>query len=413
MNRSETIVGLDIGTTRVCAIIGDATEDGLVEIIGVGQAPSEGMRKGVVVNLEATTRSVARAIEEAELMAGVEVRSLFCGIAGSHIKGLNSRGVIAVGRQEGEITSADVDRVIDAARAVSIPMDREVIHVIPQEYIVDEQDGIKDPVGMSGIRLEAEVHIVTGAVTSAQNLVRAVNKAGFEVEDVVLEPLASSYAVLTEQEKEMGVALVDIGGGTTDVAVFVEGSIWGTEVLGIGGGNVTKDVSIGLRTPLGDAESVKVRHGCALSELVKAEEEIEVPTIGGRHPRKVPRQVLVEIIQPRMEEIFMLLDRQLKRTGYADLLSAGVVLTGGATQMEGVAELADKVLGVPVRIGAPKGVAGLVDVVNAPSFSTAVGLVLYGSRHREEDFGGVRFAAGAEALRGVSGRVKEWLSEFF
>lgn len=409
--KPETIVGLDIGTTAVRAIVGERTEDGLVEIIGVGQAPSEGMRKGVVVNLEAVSRSIARAVEEAELMAGVEVRSVYCGIAGTHIRGLNSRGVIAVGRQEGEITPADVDRVIDAARAVSIPADREVIHVIPQEYIVDEQDGIKDPVGMSGIRLEAEVHIVTGAVTSAQNLVRAVNKAGFEVEDIVLEPLAAAYAVLTEQEKEMGVALVDMGGGTTDIAVFVEGSIWATEVLPIGGGNVTKDIAIGLRAPLADAEAIKIRAGAAEASCIKADEEVSIPTIGGRQPRSIPRGVLVEIVQPRMEETFMHLQRALAKTGYAELLTAGAVLTGGATMLAGTADLAERVLGMPVRVGAPKGVAGLVDVVNGPAYSTAVGLVLYGARHREEGWG-VR-VAGGEAIRNVTGKVKDWLAEFF
>jgi cell division protein FtsA len=413
----RTIVGLDIGTTKVAAIIGEVMENGVIEIIGVGQAPSEGLRKGVVVNLESTVKSITKAIEEAELMSGTEVSSVYVGIAGGHIKGINSRGVIAVSRQDREITQADVDRVIDAARAVSIPMDREVIHVLPQEYIVDDQDGIKDPVGMTGVRLEAEVHIVTGAVTSAQNIVRSVNRAGLEVNDIVLEPLASSFAVLTEDEKELGVVLVDIGGGTTDMALFVEGSIWQTEVLAIGGGNVTKDISVGLRTPLAEAEQIKLRYGCALSDLVKPEEEVEVPSVGGRKAKMLPRTVLAEIIQPRMEEIFLLLSREIKKTGYEDLVAGGVVLTGGASAMQGVQELAERILDMPVRIGAPKGISGLVDVVNSPIFSTGVGLVFYGAKNLRPD-GTVEgrrglISGGGDLFRGITNRMRDWFGEFF
>lgn len=414
-SRPRPIVGLDIGTTKVCAIIGEVSESGVVDIIGVGTAPSEGLRKGVVVNLESTVKSIAKAIEEAELMSGTEVSSAYVGIAGGHIKGINSRGVIAVGRQDREITQADVDRVIDAARAVSIPMDREVIHVLPQEFIVDDQDGIKDPVGMSGVRLEAEVHIVTGAVTSAQNLVRAVNRAGFEVDDIALEPLASSFAVLTEDEKELGVVLVDIGGGTTDMALFVEGSIWQTEVLAVGGGNVTRDISVGLRTPINEAEQIKLRYGCALTDMVKPEEEIEVPSVGGRKAKNLPRQVLVEIIQPRLEEIFLLLSREIKKTGYEDLVAAGVVLTGGASAMDGVQELAERILDMPVRIGAPKGISGLVDVVNSPQYATGVGLVIYGAQQSLASGGGTvqtRFEGG-DLFRGIMNRMKDWWGEFF
>lgn len=413
----RTIVGLDIGTTKVAAIIGEVMENGVIEIIGVGQAPSEGLRKGVVVNLESTVKSITKAIEEAELMSGTEVSSVYVGIAGGHIKGTNSRGVIAVSRQDREITQADVDRVIDAARAVSIPMDREVIHVLPQEYIVDDQDGIKDPVGMTGVRLEAEVHIVTGAVTSAQNIVRSVNRAGLEVNDIVLEPLASSFSVLTADEKELGVVLVDIGGGTTDMALFVEGSIWQTEVLAIGGGNVTKDISVGLRTPLAEAEQIKLRYGCALTDLVKPEEEVEVPSVGGRKAKMLPRTVLSEIIQPRMEEIFLLLSREIKKTGYEDLVAGGVVLTGGASAMQGVQELAERILDMPVRIGAPKGISGLVDVVNSPIFSTGVGLVFYGAKNLQTD-GAVEgrrslISGGNDLFKGITNRMRDWFGEFF
>ncbi|MEK8024018.1 MAG: cell division protein FtsA [Candidatus Hydrogenedentota bacterium] len=411
--RQRTVVGLDIGTTKVCAIIGEIGDNGIIDIVGVGQSPSDGLRKGVVVNLESTVKSITKAIEEAELMSGTEVSSVYVGIAGGHIKGINSRGVIAVSRADKEITQPDVDRVIDAARAVSIPMDREVIHVLPQEFTVDDQDGIKDPVGMSGTRLEAEVHIVTGAVTSAQNIVRSVNRAGFEVNDIVLEPLASSFAVLTEDEKELGVVLVDIGGGTTDLALFVEGAIWQTEVLAIGGGNVTKDISVGLRTPIAEAEQIKLKYGCAMTELVKADEEIEVPSVGGRKAKGLPRTVLAEIIQPRMEEIFLLLSREIKKTGYEDLVAGGVVLTGGASAMEGVQELAERILDMPVRIGSPKGISGLVDVVNSPVFATGVGLVFYGAKNFED--GGAhtpRLPAG-DLFRGITNRMKEWFGEFF
>lgn len=411
-SQRRTVVGLDIGTTKVCAIIGEVGDDGIIDIIGVGQSPSDGLRKGVVVNLESTVKSITKAVEEAELMSGVEVSSCYVGIAGGHIKGINSRGVIAVSRQDREITQADVDRVVDAARAVSIPMDREVIHVLPQEFIVDEQDGIKDPVGMSGVRLEAEVHIVTGAVTSAQNIVRSVNRAGFEVNDIVLEPLASSFAVLTEDEKELGVVLVDIGGGTTDLALFVEGAIWQTEVLAIGGGNVTRDISVGLRTPIHEAEQIKIKYGCALTDLVKDEEEIEVPSVGGRRAKPLPRKVLTEIIQPRMEEIFLLLSREIKKTGYEDLVAGGVVLTGGASALPGVQELAERILDLPVRIGAPKGISGLVDVVNSPVFSTGVGLIFYGAKNLEDDVRIPRLPAG-DLFRGITNRMKEWFGEFF
>jgi len=414
--RDRTVVGLDIGTTKVCAIIGEVNEQGIIEIIGVGQAPSNGLHKGVVINLESTVKSITKAIEEAEMMSGTEVSSVYVGIAGGHIKGINSRGVVAITRPDREITQSDVDRVIDAARAVSIPMDREVIHVLAQEFIVDDQDGIKDPIGMAGVRLEAEVHIVTGAVTSAQNIVRSVNRAGFEVDDIVLEPLASSFSVLTEDEKELGVVLVDIGGGTTDMALFVEGAIWQTEVLSIGGGNVTKDISVGLRTPIAEAEQIKLRYGCATTSLVKQDEVIEVPSVGGRKSKVLPRQVLAEIIQPRMEEIFLLLSREIKKTGYEDLVAGGVVLTGGASAMEGIQELAEQILDLPVRIGSPKGISGLVDVVNSPVFATGVGLAFYGSKNIQVGGGRSRsnlISGGGDLFRGITNRMKDWFGEFF
>jgi len=414
--RDRTVVGLDIGTTKVCAIIGEVNEQGIIEIIGVGQAPSNGLHKGVVINLESTVKSITKAIEEAEMMSGTEVSSVYVGIAGGHIKGINSRGVVAITRPDREITQSDVDRVIDAARAVSIPMDREVIHVLAQEFIVDDQDGIKDPIGMAGVRLEAEVHIVTGAVTSAQNIVRSVNRAGFEVDDIVLEPLASSFSVLTEDEKELGVVLVDIGGGTTDMALFVEGAIWQTEVLSVGGGNVTKDISVGLRTPIAEAEQIKLRYGCATTSLVKQDEVIEVPSVGGRKSKVLPRQVLAEIIQPRMEEIFLLLSREIKKTGYEDLVAGGVVLTGGASAMEGIQELAEQILDLPVRIGSPKGISGLVDVVNSPVFATGVGLAFYGSKNIQVGGGRSRsnlISGGGDLFRGITNRMKDWFGEFF
>lgn len=334
MSKGETIVGLDIGTTKICAIIGEMDEDRM-EIIGVGTAPSHGLKKGVVVNIDSTIKSIENAVSEAELMAGVEISSVYAGIAGSHIKGINSHGVIAISRGR-EVTAADMERVIDAAKAVSIPLDREIIHVLPQQFIIDGQDGIKEPIGMSGTRLEVEIHIVTGAVTSAQNIVKCVNRSGFEVDDLVLEPLAASYAVLTDDEKDLGVVLVDIGGGTTDIGIFIDGSIWHTSVLSIGGDNVTKDISVGLRTPVVDAEKIKITYGCASPSLVKDDEMIEIPSVGERRSKTLPRQVLSEIIEPRMEEIFSLINQEIRMTGYENMIASGIVLTGGAAMLKGV-----------------------------------------------------------------------------
>ncbi len=408
---SSLVVGLDIGTTKVCAIVAEVNGDGVVDIIGVGHSPSRGLRKGVVVNIEATVDSIRRAIEDAELMAGVEIRSAFVGIAGGHIKGINSRGVIAVSGKNREVTRQDVERVIDAAKAVALPVDREVIHVLPQEFVIDDQGGIREPLGMTGIRLEAEVHIVTGAVASAQNIIKCTNKAGLEVQDIVLQQLASSEATLTPEEKELGCILVDVGGGTTDVAVFVDGSVYHTAVLAVGGDLLTNDISIGLRTPHPEAESLKRKYGCALASMVRPEEKIEVPSVGGRRPRVLTRQTLCEIIQPRLEELFSLVAREVERAGYTGRVNAGVVVTGGASIMEGVPELAEQIFDMPVRRGVPRGVGGLTDVISSPMYATGVGLGLYGSAHRNRRK--FRKVTDRNIFDKVVARMKEWFGEIF
>lgn len=407
---SNVIVGLDIGTTKICAIIAEQMEDGTLDIIGIGTAPSKGLRKGVVINIDVTVDSIKRALEEAELMAGVDVHSAFVGIAGGHIKGLNSRGVIAVSGKSREIGQKDIDRVVDAAKAVALPVDREVIHVLPQEFIVDGQDGIKEPLGMTGVRLEAEVHIVTGAVTSAQNIIKCCNRAGLEVQDIVLQQLASSLSTLTSDEKELGVVLVDIGGGTSDIAVFADGGIWHTAVLSVGGDHVTNDVAIGLRTPVHEAEEIKKKYGCAVPSLIELDENIEVGGVGGRRPRIISRHMVCEIIRPRLEEIFSLVDREVRRAGFGEAVVAGTVVTGGSSILPGVPELAEEMLKVPVRRGIPSGVAGLVDVVASPIYATAVGLVQYGAQNRHQrKFR--RVTEGALFSR-VTERMREWFGEF-
>jgi len=406
----QVIVGLDIGTTKVCAIIGCLNEYNEIDIVGVGVTPSRGLRKGVVVNIESTVNSVATAIEKAELMAGIEVKSVYAGIAGGHIEGINSRGVVAVSARNREITDVEVERVIDAAKALALPMEREVIHVIPQEFIVDSQEGIKDPVGMSGVRLEAEVHIVTGAVASAQNIVKSVNRAGYAVNDIVLEPLASAMATLKEDEKELGVVLIDIGGGTTDVLIYLNGSIWHTSVIAMGGNHVTNDISIGLRTPVHSAEEIKKNWGMALSELAEPDEMIQVPNVGGRKPSQVPRQILAEIIQPRMEEIFFLVKNNIDKLDFKDMVSGGIVLTGGASMLEGAEKLAEEVFEIPVRIGTPTSVSGLTEEVSSPEFSTGVGLIKYGLKAQPENFLENR---GAGLFTNIKKRMSNWLGEFF
>lgn len=405
------VVGLDIGTTKVCAIVAEMNGDGVVDVIGVGHSPSRGLRKGVVVNIEATVDSIRRAVEDAELMAGVEIRSAFVGIAGGHIKGINSRGVIAISGKNREVTQQDIDRVIDAAKAVALPVDREVIHVLPQEFMIDDQGGIKEPLGMCGIRLEAEVHIVTGAVASAQNIIKCANKAGLEVQDIVLQQLASSEATLTPEEKELGCILVDVGGGTTDVAVFVEGSIYHTAVLAVGGDMLTNDIAIGLRTPHPEAESLKRKYGCALVSMTRPEQKIEVPSVGGRRPRVLTRQTLCEIIQPRLEELFMLVDREVRRGGYTGRVNGGVVVTGGSSIMEGVPELAEQIFDMPVRRGVPRGVGGLTDVISSPMYATGVGLGIYGAAHRDRRK--FRQVTDRNIFDKVVARMKEWFGEIF
>jgi cell division protein FtsA len=375
--QDEIIVGLDIGTTKIAAIVGEVTEDG-VDIIGIGTAASKGLRKGVVVNIDATVNAIQKAIVEAENMAGCEISTVYAAISGGHIRGLNSHGVVAV--KDKEIREQDIARVIEAAKAMAIPMDREVLHVLPQQYIIDDQDGIRDPLGMSGVRLEAKVHIVTTAVTSAQNVVKCANRCGLQVADIVLEPLASAEAVIEDDERELGVALIDIGGGTADIALFVDGAIVHTAVLPLGGGHVTNDIAVGLRTPLDAAEKIKKKYGCALPSLIQDDETMEVPSVGGREPRILARALLVKIVEPRMEEIFEHIRNEIQRSGYFESLAAGVVLTGGATMMDGVCELAEDVLGIPARRGLPSGIGGLTDVVRSPAYSAGVGLIRYGAR---------------------------------
>ncbi len=375
--KGDILVGLDIGTTKICTVIGERVGD-RVNIVGIGMSSSTGLRKGVVVNIEHTVRSIKKSLEEAEQMSGCEIRSVYTGIAGSHIMGFDSHGVIPI--RGDEVTKSDIERVIDAAKAVAIPLDREVIHILPQEFIVDDQTGIEDPLGMSGVRLEVKVHIVTGAVSSAQNIIRSCHKAGLDVADIVLEPLASAYAVLNDEEKEIGVALVDIGGGTTDLAIFCNDSIKHISILSLGGTNLTSDIAFGLRTPTAAAEEIKKRYGCALTDLVEDNEIIDVPSVGGRPPRRLSRRVLAEICEPRMEEILALVDQELEKSGYKSMIGAGVVLTGGSSLIEGIVELGEQIFGLPVRIGYPIGIGGIKDVVMSPKYATAVGLLIYGAK---------------------------------
>ncbi len=404
----DMIVGLDIGTTKICTVVGERINGG-INIIGLGSHPSKGLRRGVVVNIETTVESIRKAVEEASLMAGTDIRSVFAGIAGAHVKGVNSHGVIAIKNRE--ITDGDIKRVINAASAVVIPVDRRVIHVLPQEFIVDDQDGIRNPVGMLGVRLEGKVHIVTGAVTSAQNIIRCANRAGLNVNDLVLEQLGSGEAVLANEETDIGVALVDIGGGTTDLVIFSEGSIKYTSVLALAGNHITSDISMGLRTPNEEAEKLKKKYGCAMASLVNKDETIEVPSVGGRKNRILSRQTLAGIIEARAEEILSLVQGEIIRSGYHNVLAGGVVLTGGSALIEGIAELGEQILNLPVRKGAPVGVGGLMDLVNSPIYATGVGLVLYGSKNNRT--GEFTAAEEEKIFDKVAGRMKEWFGEFF
>ncbi len=407
---AKIYAGLDIGTTKISCIIADQSASGELRIVGVGNAPSEGLRRGAVVDLEKTVASITRAVEEAERMAGVQAKGVHAGIAGDHIRSLNSRGVVAVSRKDNEIHAADVARVIEAAKAIAIPTDREIIHVIPQEFIVDDQDGIKDPVGMSGVRLEAEVHIITGAVTSARNICRAIQRAGLKVYDLTLEPLASAAAVLDDDEKDLGVVLLDLGGGTTDVAVFHEGAVRHTSIIPFGGANVTSDIAIGLRTPIDKAEAIKILHGSALAAMVHGDEMVSVSGVGGRGDKEISRHVLASMIEPRMEEIFALANKEVRKNHFAPLIGGGVVLTGGTSLLPGAVELAEQVFEMPVRLGLPRGLGGLSANVCDPRYSTGVGLVLHAARSQEGTVDFVEIGASKTRARFD---LRGWFSDLF
>ncbi len=400
-----------MGTTKICAIIAEADPGGGLDVIGVGTAASRGLRKGVVVNIDSTVEAIKQAVAEAEQMAGVEVAAVYAGVAGGHIRGVNSRGVVAVSGKDREVSGADVERAVEAARAINLPQDREIIHVLPQTFLVDDQDGVREPIGMSGVRLEVETHIVTGAVTSVQNVIRSVNRAGLSVQDIVLEPLASAEAVLLADEKELGVLLVDIGGGTTDVALYREGAVWHTVILPLGGDHISNDIAVGLRTPAADAEDLKRRHGCALTALVSAEETIDVPSVGGRKARQLSRQILSEIIQPRVEEIFTLVARDLAKAGFRDAATAGVVVTGGTSILEGVPEVAERVFDLPVRRGIPEVGGSLAESLKSPVYATGVGLALWGLARQASGVGTI--AGDRGVISRLGRRLSGWFGDIF
>jgi cell division protein FtsA len=402
----KMIVGLDIGTSKVVAIVGEVSADGQLNIVGIGSHPSRGLKKGVVVNIESTVQSIQRAVEEAELMAGCQIHSVYAGIAGSHIRSMNSHGIVAI--KDREVQQADLDRVIDAAQAVAIPADQKVLHILPQEYVIDSQEGIKEPLGMSGVRLEAKVHLVTCAVNAAQNVEKCIRRCGLEVEDIILEQLASSYAVLNDDEKELGVCLVDIGGGTTDIAVFTEGAIRHTGVIPIAGDQVTNDIAMALRTPTQFAEEIKIKYACALAQLARADETIKVPGVGERAQRELSRQSLAEVVEPRYDELFTLVQAELRRSGYENLLAAGIVLTGGTSKMEGVIELAEEIFHMPVRLGVPHSVQGMKDIIQNSIYATGVGLLHYGMK-QQVNTGTLRRKNPISMLK----RAKQWLQGNF
>ncbi len=397
------IVGLDIGTSKVVAIVGEVDADGGLNIVGIGRHKSRGLKKGTVVNIESTVQSIQRAIEEAELMAGCQIHSVFAGIAGKHIRSMNSHGIVAI--RDKEVYAADVERVIDAAQAVAIPADQKVLHILPQEYIIDSQEGVKEPMGMSGVRLEAKVHLVTCATNAAQNIEKCIRRCGLETDEIILEQLASSYSVLTEDEKELGVCLVDIGGGTTDIAIFTEGAIRHTGVIPIAGDQVTNDIAMALRTPTDNAEELKIKYACALSQLASPDEMIKVPSVGDRPPRELSRRALADVVEPRYDELFHLIQAELRLSGFEDMLAAGLVLTGGTSKMEGVAELAEEIFHMPVRVGMPYEVNGLADIVRNPTYSTGVGLLLYGLKQYQEKYGG---SGGKDSGANIFEKVKRF-----
>ncbi len=406
-SEGKMIVGLDIGTSKVVAIVGEVSPEGELSVVGLGSHRSNGLKKGVVVNIESTVQSIQRAVEEAELMAGCQIHSVYAGIAGSHIRSLNSHGIVAI--KDREVFSQDLERVIDAAQAVAIPADQRILHILPQEYLIDEQEGVKEPLGMSGVRLEAKVHLVTCAVNAAQNIEKCIRRCGLEVEDIILEQLASSYSVLTEDEKELGVCLVDIGGGTTDIAIFTEGAIRHTGVIPIAGDQVTNDIAMALRTPTQYAEEIKIKYACALAKLTGVEETIKVPSVGDRPARDLSRQALAEVVEPRYDELFTLVQAELRRSGFEDMVAAGIVLTGGTSKMEGVIELAEEIFHMPVRLGSPHNVRGLKDIVSNPIYSTGVGLLLYGIKQQQ----GSDSARRTDKDENSWGRVKTWFQKNF
>ncbi|MDX1733989.1 MAG: cell division protein FtsA [Halioglobus sp.] len=406
----KMIVGLDIGTSKVVAIVGEIGPDGDIEVVGIGSNPSKGMKKGVVVNIESTVQSIQRAVEEAELMAGCQIHSVYVGIAGSHIRSLNSHGIVAIKDQE--VYNLDLERVIDAAQAVAIPADQKVLHILPQEYVIDHQEGIKEPLGMSGVRLEAKVHLVTCAVNAAQNIEKCIRRCGLDVEEIILEQLASSYSVLTDDERELGVCLVDIGGGTTDIAIFTEGSIRHTGVIPIAGDQVTNDIAMALRTPTQHAEEIKIKYACALTQLAGADETIKVPSVGDRPPRDLSRQSLAEVVEPRYDELFTLVQAELRRSGFEDMVPAGVVLTGGTSKMEGVVELAEEIFHMPVRVGYPQSIQGLNDIVRNPIYATSVGLLQYGVEHQTEG-GAAVSGKNSGTGEGLLARLRSWMQNNF
>ena len=408
----KMLVGLDIGTSKVVAVVAEVDAEGVVEIVGIGSHPSRGMKKGVVVDIESTVTAIQRAVEEAELMAGCQIHSVYVGIAGSHIRSMNSHGIVAI--REGEVVKADLERVLDAAQAVAIPADQKVLHVLPQEYLIDNQGGIKEPLGMSGVRLEAKVHLVTCAVNAAQNIEKCIQRCGLAVDGIILEQLASNYSVLTDDERDLGVCLVDIGGGTSDIAIFTDGSIRHTGVIPIAGDQVTNDIAMALRTPTQHAEEIKIRYACALTQLAGPDETIKVPSVGDRPPRDLSRQSLAEVVEPRYDELFTLIQAELRRSGYEELIPAGIVLTGGTSKMEGAMELAEEIFHMPVRVGSPQHAKGLNDIIRNPIYATAVGLLLFGARDehsnasiREPKVGVGRVTAGLLA------GIKDWFGKRF
>ncbi|MBE9562399.1 MAG: cell division protein FtsA [Proteobacteria bacterium] len=411
--KNNLIVGLDIGTSKIVAVVGERSDedDSIVEIIGIGQHPSRGLKKGVVVNIDSTTHSIQRAIEEAELMSGCDINSVYTGIAGNHIRSMNSHGIVAI--RDKEVNQEDIERVIDAARAVAIPADQKIIHILPQEFIIDNQEGIREPIGMSGVRLEAKVHMVTGAGSAAQNIVKCIGQCNLAVDEVILEQLAASSSVLTEDEKDLGVCLVDIGGGTTDIAIFTEGAIRHTAVIPIAGDQVTNDIAVAMRTPTQYAEDIKIKYACALAKLTNPEEMIEVPSVGARPPRLLARQTLADVVEPRYEELLTLVQAVLRRSGYEDLIAAGVVLVGGSAKMDGVVELAENVFHAPVRIGYPKHVAGLIDIINDPIYATGVGLLLFSNQYQNGSDHSSEITNPSGNVKNALGRMTRWFKGNF